>query len=123
MHQEDVGIPRLICLALTYIEVSKYLIPDPLFHTTNLRNLEKCTNSNYICTLTKNGEIAHLVERLQVPKTFGKEVKGLNRIKVLKILTRGISSFGRALAWHARGDRFDSGILHALKPPSGGFCI
>jgi hypothetical protein len=24
----------------------------------------------------------------------------------------GISSFGRALAWHARGDRFDSGILH-----------
>ena len=25
---------------------------------------------------------------------------------------RGISSFGRALAWHARGDRFDSGILH-----------
>jgi putative endonuclease len=25
---------------------------------------------------------------------------------------RGISSFGRALAWHARGDRFESGILH-----------
>ena len=24
----------------------------------------------------------------------------------------GISSVGRALAWHARGHRFESGILH-----------
>ncbi len=27
---------------------------------------------------------------------------------------RGISSIGRALAWHARGNRFDPGILHKL---------
>ncbi len=26
----------------------------------------------------------------------------------------GISSVGRALAWHARGHRFESGILHSL---------
>jgi hypothetical protein len=31
------------------------------------------------------------------------------------VIVRGISSFGRALAWHARGDRFDSGILHSKK--------
>jgi hypothetical protein len=29
---------------------------------------------------------------------------------------RGISSSGRALAWHVRGDRFDPGILHPVKP-------
>jgi hypothetical protein len=27
---------------------------------------------------------------------------------------RGISSVGRALAWHARGHRFESGILHKI---------
>jgi hypothetical protein len=27
----------------------------------------------------------------------------------------GISSVGRALAWHARGHRFESGILHNNK--------
>ena len=26
----------------------------------------------------------------------------------------GISSVGRALAWHARGHRFESGILHIV---------
>ena len=36
---------------------------------------------------------------------------------------RGISSFGRALAWHARGDRFDSGILHALSRRKAAFCF
>ena len=29
---------------------------------------------------------------------------------------RGISSVGRALAWHARGHRFESGILHQINP-------
>ena len=29
---------------------------------------------------------------------------------------RGISSVGRALAWHARGQRFDPAILHKIKP-------
>jgi hypothetical protein len=33
----------------------------------------------------------------------------------------GISSVGRALAWHARGHRFESGILH-LKH-EGGYLI
>ena len=28
---------------------------------------------------------------------------------------RGISSVGRALAWHARGQRFDPAILHLLQ--------
>ena len=32
-----------------------------------------------------------------------------------------LAQLARALAWHARGRRFDSDILHALKPPSGGF--
>jgi putative endonuclease len=27
-----------------------------------------------------------------------------------------LAQLARALAWHARGHRFDSGILHALKP-------
>ena len=30
---------------------------------------------------------------------------------------RGISSAGRALAWHARGQRFDPAILHQDKVP------
>ena len=34
-----------------------------------------------------------------------------------------LAQLARALAWHARGRRFDSDILHALKPPSGGFFI
>ena len=29
-----------------------------------------------------------------------------------RVAKRGISSSGRALAWHVRGDRFDPGILH-----------
>ena len=33
----------------------------------------------------------------------------------------GISSVGRALAWHARGHRFESGILHQKIPPIVGF--
>ncbi len=36
---------------------------------------------------------------------------------------RGISSFGRALAWHARGDRFDSGILHRKAHSESGFLL
>ena len=35
----------------------------------------------------------------------------------------GISSIGRALAWHARGNRFDPGILHSFKAPRGAFII
>jgi hypothetical protein len=34
-----------------------------------------------------------------------------------------LAQLARALAWHARGRRFDSDILHALRPPSGGFFI
>lgn len=37
---------------------------------------------------------------------------------IFALQARGISSFGRALAWHARGDRFDSGILHNPKESS-----
>ncbi len=29
--------------------------------------------------------------------------------------SRAISSFGRALPWHGRGDRFDSGMVHMFK--------
>ena len=38
---------------------------------------------------------------------------------------RGISSSGRALAWHVRGDRFDPGILHKkpVRLPESGFFI
>ena len=31
---------------------------------------------------------------------------------IIRTLSWGISSAGRALAWHARGQRFDSAILH-----------
>ena len=34
---------------------------------------------------------------------------------------RGISSVGRALAWHARGQRFDPAILHKNKATHSGF--
>ncbi len=34
--------------------------------------------------------------------------------KAGKKLLRGISSVGRALAWHARGQRFDPAILHTI---------
>ena len=36
----------------------------------------------------------------------------LTGIKKLSDLTRGYSSAGRALAWHARGQRFDPAYLH-----------
>ena len=35
----------------------------------------------------------------------------------------GLAQLARAFAWHARGHRFDSGILHSFKSPSGDFCI
>ena len=35
----------------------------------------------------------------------------------------GISSSGRALAWHVRGDRFDPGILHPAPAYCRGFSI
>ena len=34
---------------------------------------------------------------------------------LLRTQARGFSSVGRALALHARGHRFDSGILHGQK--------
>ena len=42
-----------------------------------------------------------------------------------------LAHLARALAWHARGNRFDSGILHSFlffrslcfKSPSGDFCV
>ncbi len=30
----------------------------------------------------------------------------------LEFAVRAISSFGRALPWHGRGDRFESGMVH-----------
>jgi hypothetical protein len=52
----------------------------------------------------KQGELAQLIER---PDVIGKVTDG-NEI-------RGISSVGRALAWHARGQRFEPAILHSFK--------
>ena len=39
-------------------------------------------------------------------------------MKVVYLRTRfgGLAHLARALAWQARGDRFESGILHILKP-------
>jgi len=33
----------------------------------------------------------------------------------------GLAHLARALAWHARGDRFDSGILHKKRLLKGSF--
>jgi hypothetical protein len=33
----------------------------------------------------------------------------------------GLAQLARALAWHARGRRFDPDTLHALKVPQGAF--
>ncbi len=33
----------------------------------------------------------------------------------------GLAHLARALAWQARGDRFESGILHVKVPDSGTF--
>ncbi len=49
------------------------------------------------------GELAQLVERHA-------GLREDHRMTIQNI--RGISSVGRALAWHAIGHRFDSGILH-----------
>ena len=35
----------------------------------------------------------------------------------------GISSVGRVLAWHARGHRFESGILHLTGQTENGFIL
>ncbi len=35
----------------------------------------------------------------------------------------GLAQLARVLAWHARGHRFDSDILHKNKLPSGGFFV
>ena len=35
-----------------------------------------------------------------------------------------LAQLARALAWHARGHRFDSVMLHKMKPRCGGvFCL
>ncbi len=38
-----------------------------------------------------------------------------------RLMQGELAQLARALAWHARGHRFDSGILHHNQPPSGGF--
>ncbi len=55
---------------------------------------------NLFVHLHTSGELAHLVERPDA--SIGKVTKTIS----------GISSSGRAFAWHAKGDRFDPGILH-----------
>ena len=35
----------------------------------------------------------------------------------------GLAQLARALAWHARGRRFDPDTLHALKVPKGAFLV
>ena len=57
----------------------------------------EATNNAYIFAI-RLGELAQLVERPE-------SIREGHTI-------RGISSVGRALAWHARGHRFESGILH-----------
>jgi hypothetical protein len=89
MHQKDVGIPWCIRILLLEKEVLFYLAPDALlFHITKIRRL------NWQEKL-----------RLLYLQPVWKQADSSKQ-------RRGISSFGRALAWHARGDRFDSGILH-----------
>ena len=42
----------------------------------------------------------------------------------VSFFTKGeLAQLARALAWHARGHRFDSGILHQKKPPPRGFFL
>jgi hypothetical protein len=43
---------------------------------------------------------------------FNKVTKIISQSHYICTLARGISSSGRAFAWHAKGNRFDSGILH-----------
>ncbi len=56
--------------------------------------------------------LAQLVER---PEWFREgqqfDPEG-NKKGLVELNKRGISSVGRALAWHARGQRFDPAILH-----------
>ena len=62
------------------------------------------------------------------PRVFNVIRPGLLASRILVILNQlgifatpgELAQLARALAWHARGHRFDSGILHK-NPPYGGF--
>ena len=45
------------------------------------------------------------------PLTYG-VIFGIVVVLIVWCLLWGISSFGRALPWHGRGDRFESDMLH-----------
>jgi hypothetical protein len=56
---------------------------------------------------------------LKIPRNLEKWRKG----SYICSLAGELAQLARALAWHARGHRFDSVILHSFKSPSGGFFI
>ena len=41
---------------------------------------------------------------------------GLKKIRIFVVQNGGLAQLARALAWHARGHRFDPGILHTIRP-------
>ena len=42
---------------------------------------------------------------------------------IFALLFGELAQLARALAWHARGHRFDPVSLHSFKSPSGDFCV
>ena len=66
-----------------------------------LLDMEEVTGSNPVSTTCgRSSAVEHLLAKENVESSN------------LFVRSRGISSVGRALAWHARGQEFESPILH-----------
>ena len=107
---------KLLCMGSNYFRVSGvgcsgsiHPTPDTLIRIDSFRNLRHTSAA-------KEGPLAHLVERFHGME----EVTGSSLVKSLKSQTNSklswaFSSFGRALPWHGRGDRFEPGKVHQTK--------
>ena len=66
---------------------------------------------NFLLLLPSAIKRKYAVSSIQLAeKTANRQLITANSIK------GGLAQLARALAWHARGHRFDSDILHRLKP-------
>lgn len=62
------------------------------------------------------------LRRIILPLTPERGIHIMPPVNTTRFTLRGYSSAGRALAWHARGHRFDSGNLHQKEKHCTGMC-
>src|SRR5450759_1568813 len=100
----------------------KYTHPSGLFHIEGLQLYKHRSRHYNARSFEVPGGIAQLGERLHgmqevsgsipLTSTIGAEMVEVAGGNCLFLRPGGYSSAGRALAWHARGQRFDPAYLH-----------